>query len=210
MLAEVRSGIVVTTKNSGAVAPGRSDSTGALVTADGHGRYLETVLQGNVFFASGASLSPTAYVGAAAGTPLLALHNPTGSGKAMAILAVSGLVRVTATGAGTTDLCLWAGASVVPTGTQTTPRSALTFAQSGGQGLGFSNAALTGSTALNLALVLNHYYWATAAGATAAQGWCDVGGLIVLMPGMQAAVGATVVPTSTTWDVSMFWEEIQL
>jgi hypothetical protein len=85
----------------------------------------------------------------------------------------------------------------------------LTFAN-GGVGLGFSNAALTGSTALNLALVLNHYYWATAAGATAAQGFIDVNGLIVLMPGMQAALGATVVPTSTTWDASLWWEEVQI
>lgn len=209
MLAEVRSGIVVTTKNSGAVAPGRSDSTGALVTADGHGAYLETVLQGNVFFTSVASASPTAYLGAAAGTPLIAVHNPTGSGVALAMLFATGLIRVTATGAGTTDLCLWAGASVVPTGTQTSPKSALTFAN-GGVGLGFSNAALTGSTALNLALALNGYYWATAAGAYSNQGMIDLRGMIVLMPGMQCALGATVVPTSTTWDASLWWEQIQL
>jgi hypothetical protein len=209
MLAEIKAGILVGVKNSGNVTPARSDATGALVVADGHGKYVETVMQGNVYFTSVTSASPTAYVGAAGGTPLIAVHNPTGSNKAIAIIGASGLIRVTATGAGTTDLCLWAGASVTPTGSQTSPKNALTFAN-GGVGLGFSNAALTASTALNLALVLNHYYWATAAGATAAQGFIDVNGLIVLMPGMQAALGATVVPTSTTRDASLWWEEIQI
>src|SRR5215212_5019118 len=114
MLSEIRTGIIQT--SSGSVNPARSDTTGATIVADGHGKYLETSMRGNVYFTSVTSASPTAYVGAAAGTPLIALHNPTGSNKALAIIAASGLIRVTATGAGTTDLCLWAGASVTPTG----------------------------------------------------------------------------------------------
>ena len=205
MLNEVRVGIQ---KNSdGAVAIARGGYTGAAVVQDAHAKYAETVMRGNVFFMSVAAGAPTAYVGAAGGTPLLAIHNPTGSGKALVVLAATGLIRATASGAGTTDLALWAGASVIPTGTITQPRNALSFAQ-GGIGVGFSNTALTGSTALNLALALNGYYWATAAAAYANQGFVDVGGLVVLVPGMQVALGATVVPTSTTWDVSLFWEEI--
>lgn len=192
---------------SGSPSPLTASTTGAQRVTDAHARYYEAVIRGNVYFASIASGAPTAYVGAAGGTPLLAVHNPTGSLKVLVLLAASGLIRVTATGAGTTDLSLWAGASVTPTGTQTTPKNALTFA-SGGVGLGFSNAALTGSTALNLAFALNGYYWATAAGAYANQGFVDLAGLVVLMPGMQAAIGATVVPTSTTWDASLWWEEV--
>jgi len=207
MLAEIRTGLIKTA--DGGVNTARADSTGALVVAAGHGRYLETAMRGNVYFASVASGAPTAYVGAGGGTPLLAVHNPSSSNKALALIAASGIVRVTATGAGTTGLLLWAGASVTPTGTQTQPKSALTYL-SGGIGLGFSNTALTNSTTLNLAMSLNLYYWATAAGAIAAQGFVDLNGLIVLMPGMQAAIGASVVPTSTTWDASLWWEEIQL
>lgn len=192
---------------SGSPSPLTASTTGAQRVTDAHARYFEPVSRGNVYFASVASGAPTAYVGAAGGTPLLAVHNPTGSTKVLVMLAASGLIRVTATGAGTTDLALWAGLSVTPTGTQTTPKNALTFA-SGGVGLGFSNAALTGSTALNLALALNGYYWATAAGAYSNQGFIDLAGLVVLMPGMQAALGATVVPTSTTWDASLWWEEV--
>jgi hypothetical protein len=205
MLAEIRTGPVLS--GDAGVNPARSTKTGALVVADAHAKYMEAVLRGNVYFTSVASAAPTAYVGAAGGTPLIAVHNPTGSNKALVMLAASGLIRVTATGAGTTDLSAWAGVSVTPTGTQTQPKNALTFA-SGGVGLGFSNAALTGSTALNLALALNGYYWATAAGAYANQGFVDLGGLIVLMPGMQVALGASVVPTSTTWDASLWWEEV--
>jgi hypothetical protein len=195
------------TGGSGSPSPFTASPTGAQRVTDAHARYYEAVMRGNVYFTSIASGSPTAYVGAAGGTPLLAVHNPTGSKRLLVLLAATGLIRVTATGAGTTDLALWAGASVVPTGTQTSPKNALTFA-SGGVGLGFSNAALTSSTALNLALALNGYYWATAAGAYANQGFIDLAGLIVLAPGMQAAIGATVVPTSTTWDASLWWEEV--
>lgn len=192
---------------TGTPSPLTAGITGAQRVQDAHARYMEAVRSGNVYFASIASGAPTAYLGAAGGTPLLAVHNPTGSTKMLVLLAATGVIRVTATGAGTTDLALWAGQSVSPTGTQTSPKNALTFA-SGGVGLGFSNAALTGSTALNLALALNSYYWATAAAAFFGQGFVDLGGLIVLLPGMQAAIGATVVPTSTTWDASLFWEEV--
>lgn len=192
---------------TGTPAPFTASTMGAQRVTDAHAKYFEAVRLGNVYFTSVVSAAPTAYLGAAAGTPLIAVHNPTGSTKLLVVLAVAGLIRVTATGAGTTDLALWAGASVTPTGTQTAPKNALTFA-SGGVGLGFSNAALTGSTALNLALPLNGYYWATAAGAYANQGVVDVGGLIVLKPGMQVALGATVVPTSTTWDAALWWEEV--
>ena len=52
------------------------------------------------------------------------------------------------------------------------------------------------------------YYWATAAAAAIAPAFFDVGGLVVAAPGNQIAVGATVVPTSTTWDLAMYWEEL--
>ncbi len=210
MLSDIRVGPIVSA--DGTVNPLRASRDGAAVTTDAHGRYTEAVLRGNVYYLSyPATAGPTAYVGAAGGTPLLAVHNPTGSNKALALIYASGLVAVTGSGGtATTNLALWAGASVTPTGTQTSPKSVLTYA-SGGVGLGFINTALTSSTALNLVLALNYYHWVTtAATEDLGQGMIDLGGLIVLMPGMQAAMGATVVPTSTTWNVSLFWEEIAI
>jgi hypothetical protein len=208
ILVDTRTGPVTNQDGPGNQAL-RQGRTAALIVSAAHAKYYEAVSRGNVYFASIASGAPTAYVGAAGGTPLLAVHNPTGSNMALVVLAASGVIRVTAIGANTTGLNLWAGSSVTPTGTQTVPRNALTYAQ-GGIGLGFSNAALTGSTALNLALALNSYYWATAAGAFVGQGFVDIDGLIVLVPGMQVALGASTVPTSTTWDASLYWEQVPL
>jgi hypothetical protein len=211
MLAEVRSGIVLTTKNSGAVAPGRSDSTGALVVADGHGKYLETTLQGNTYFLSypATAVPGAAYVGAAGGTPLLAVHNPAGSNKALALIGISTAPRVLGAAVLDTTLAVWAGASVVPTGTQTSPKSSLTFA-SGGVGLGFANTALTGSTALNYFCTTNAYFWGTSVGQFHALTYTDMNGILVLMPGMQMAIGSTIAITTVTFEASMIWEEIQL
>ena len=205
MLAEVRTGIIQAF--DGAVNPARNDKTGALIVADGHGKYVEAVLRGNVYFLSVAAAAPTAYVGAAGGTPLLAVHNPTGSNKNIAILLAAAAARVVASATGHTVIELWAGVSVTPTGTQTTPKSALTFA-SGGVGLGFSNTVLTGSTALNLAWPLTSYFWGTTVGVSTSIAVADLNGLIVLAPGMEVALGATVAPASLTWDAALWWEEL--
>ena len=70
------------------------------------------------------------------------------------------------------------------------------------------NTALTGSTALNLALPLFSHYWATAAGAISATSFFDIGGFPCAIPGNDIALGITVVPTTVTVDVSLFWEEV--
>ena len=193
---------------TGTPSPFTSTFSGAQRVSDAHGRYLDAVLAGRVYFLSAAAVAGTAYVGAAAGTPLLAIHNPAASGKTCGILAVGFAQRATATAAGTTGLVLWSGVSVLPTGTQTTPTSALSLAATGATAKGFSNAALTGSTALTIAMPLHTHYWATAAAAFSAPSWFDVGGLIVAVPGNQIALGLTVIPTSVTVDVAMYWEEI--
>lgn len=192
---------------TGTPSPFTASTMGAQRVTDAHGRYFEATRLGNTYFASLAAGSPTAYVGAAGGTPLLAVHNPTGSNKVLALLAASAAARVVSATLGHTDIALWAGASVTPTGTQTSPKNGLTFL-SGGVGLGFSNAALTGSTALNLALPLTSYFWGTSVGVSTSTALVDLAGLIVLMPGMQAAIGATVALSTITWDVSLWWEEI--
>ena len=116
---------------------------------------MDAVLSGRVYFLSGAAVAGTAYVGAAAGTPLFAIHNPANSGKVLIVLGVGFAQRATATGAGTTGLVLWSGPSVIPTGTQTTPTNAYSLAATGATAKGFSNAALTGSTALTVAMPLH-------------------------------------------------------
>ncbi len=61
-------------------APFRCDLTGALVTTDGHARYQEAVLNGNVWIGSNALGTPvTPAAGLSATTPALTLYNPINS-----------------------------------------------------------------------------------------------------------------------------------
>ncbi|HEX4921022.1 MAG TPA: hypothetical protein VFV92_09815 [Candidatus Bathyarchaeia archaeon] len=188
----------------------RTGITGEVITADAHARFRESILRGNVYFMSITGATPTAYVGAGAGTPLLAIHNPASSGFNMSLLAVGVGIRAAGSAAGETDITVWGGPSVLPTGTTTAPRSAYSFAQSGSAAIGFSNTALTSSTALTLALPLFNYYWATAAGAVFTPGLFLTEGIPFAVPGNEIAIGATVVITSATYDLAMYWEEVQI
>lgn len=194
---------------AGTFKPLTSATSGAQRTADAHGRYLDAVLSGRVFFMSLSAGAPTAYVGAAGGTPLLAIHNPANSNKAFTIMMAGYAARGQVTAAGTTALVLWSGPSVLPTGTVTQPKSALSLAQGGGA-IGFSNTTLTGSTALTVALPLNafHIIGATPVSESNMPGLYDVGGIVIATPGNQIAIGVTTVPTGLTCDLALYWEEI--
>lgn len=193
---------------AGAFKPFTAGVSGAQRTTDAHGRFTDAVMAGRVYSLSVAGGAATAYTGGAAGTPFCCIHNPANSQKYAVVLAVGIVNRVAASAAGTVGFNLWAGPSVIPTGTTTPPTNVLTQVAAGSAMRGFSNAALTGSTALSLALPLGAYYWATAAGATLAPLFFDVGGLIIVPPGGECALGGTAALTSATYDVAMYWEEI--
>jgi hypothetical protein len=195
---------------SGVFKPFTSGISGAQRVSDAHGRFLNAVLEGRVFYLSVAAGAPTAYVGAGAGTPLLAVHNPANSNRYLSLLMVGYAARGQVTAAGSTALAAWKGVSVLPTGTITVPRNALSDLNSGSSAIGFSNTALTGSTALNLALPLNafHLIGATPVSESNMNSVYNVDGLLVAVPGNQIAIGVTTVPTGLTCDLAMFWEEL--
>lgn len=192
----------------GVSLPFTSGIDGAQRVQDAHGRYFEAMRSGNAFRLS-ASGAATAYTGGAAGTPLLAIHNPANSGKFLNLLIAGIAGRAAASAAGVVGFNLWSGPSVLPTGTVTPPTNTKSLAASGSGAVGFVNTALTGSTALTLALPLAHYYWATAAAAFFGPGLFDIGGAILIAPGNQVALGATAALTSATWDVTLIWEELK-
>lgn len=192
----------------GTFKPFTAGVSGAQRVTDAHGRYMDAVMAGRVWVLSVVAGAATAYTGAAAGTPLLCVHNPANSQKYISVLAVTFGSVVAASAAGTVALRVYAGASVIPTGTTTNPRNMLTQVASGSSGVGFSNAALTGSTALSHVMTLNSYYWATAAGAFIGPAFFDIGGTIVVPPGNQVAVGGSAALTSATYDASIIFEEI--
>ena len=186
----------------------RSAKTGELVTSDVHGKYYEAVSRGGVYFLAAGAQTPTAYAGAAGGTPLIAIHNPTGSGKNLSLLAVSIANRAAASAAGVVSFTIDGGPSALPTGTTTLPTNMLSLVSGGAVAKGFVNVALTGSTALVQILSPFTYYWPAAAALMAA-GYIDIAGAIIVIPGNQIAIGATAALTSATWDVTMIWEEVQ-
>lgn len=189
----------------------RQGKSGEASTADAHGRYQEAVYRGGVYSLSTSAAAPTAYVGAAGGSPLLSAHNPTGSGKNLVLLAVSLGLNASASAAGVVLGDIWVGPSVTPTGTASVPVNNLSWAASGSVARGGVNTALTSSTALTNVFPLLSYYWATAASAAITGGsWFDIGGAIIASPGTQFNVGVTAALTSATWSASILWEEIAI
>lgn len=196
---------------SGAAAPFTGSLSGSQRVNDAHGRFLDSVLGGRQYsLCVSAAAAATAYAGAAAGTPFLAVHNPANSGKIIALSTLSWANAVAASAAGTVVANLYFGPSAQPTGTRTNPTSLLSLTNSGSVAAAFVNTALTGSTALTNILSLGSYYWATAAGAAQVSGpsLIDLGGLILLAPGNQAAFGFSAALTSATWFASLTWEEL--
>ena len=195
--------------SDGAIQPIRLTRKGAIATADTHAKYQEAVLRGNVFFLSASAVPPTAFTGAAGGTPLIGVMNPAGSGKALVFLAASTTITAVPSAAGVVDSELWAGTSVLPTGTVTAPTNMATQQSTGSVSKGFVNTAMTSSTAINLVSGLSAFWWATAAaGALASSGIIDLAGIAVATPGVLVALGARTVPTSTTTDAFLMWEEV--
>ena len=196
--------------STGTPSPFTADLSGAQRVTDAHGRYAEAVRRGNVYQLSVAGGAASAFTGGAGGTPLIGLMNPLASGKQLEILGVAIATRVAASAAGTVTFNLWGGVSANPTGTQTNPTNLLTLTAAGSVARGFSNTALTGSTAIGLVLPVAHYYWATAASAFAAPAFYEIGGLVNVQPGNLIALGGSAALTSATFDVALVWEEVAL
>lgn len=177
-------------------------------------RYYEQCYRGQTFFLSVAAAAGTAYTGAAGGTPLVAVHNPTGSGKNLVIKSTMVSVVATASAAGMTQFRLYSGPSVLPTGTLVQPFSALTIQQGGSVAKGVSNAAMTSSTALTYVTTVGTYQFSvqtTSGGPTymlCPPIYWDAAGQLIVPPGNQLALGAVTIPTSMTNDACLFWDEI--
>jgi len=195
--------------SDGTIQPLRLTRKGGLAAADVQARYQEAVLRGNVYYLAAGAAAPTAFVGAAGGTPLIGVMNPTGSGKVLVFLAASTTITAVPSAAGVVDSEMWAGVSVLPTGTVTAPTNMANQQSTGSIAKGFVNTAMTSSTAINLVTGLSAFWWATAAaGAMASSGIVDLAGITVAIPGVLVALGVRTVPTSTTTDAFLMWEEV--
>jgi hypothetical protein len=194
-----------------AILNGRSGQLGEAIVQELHGRYYETTYRGNSFLLSvSTAAAVTAYTGGAAGTPMLAIFNPVGSGRNAVINKVSIGSVVSASSAGTVAFGLYFGTTATITQAATvTPWNMATQQQSGSVMTGFRNVALTSSTAASNAVALASYYWATAAGVgNVSPAVTDLEGAIIIPPGSYLALGGSAALTSATWIGSLQWEEV--
>lgn len=201
----------IASSSPNAVVNGRSGQLGDAIVSELHGRYYETTYRGNTFLLSvSTAAAVTAYTGGAAGTPMLCVFNPSGSGKNAVILKASVGNVVAASAAGTVAFGLYFGTTAAITqATTTTPWAMNTQLQSGSVMTGFRNVALTSGTAASNVIPVASYYWATAAGAALVTGGpIDLEGSLIIPPGSYVALGGSSALTSATWIGSLSWEEV--
>lgn len=194
-----------------AIVNGRSGQLGDAIVSELHGRYYETTYRGNSFLLSvSTAAAVTAYTGAAAGTPMIALFNPVGSGRNAVINKASVGNVVAASAAGTVHFGLYFGTTAAITqATTTAPWNMGTQLQSGSVMTGFRNVALTSGSAASNIIPMASYYWATAAGAALVTGGpIDLEGSVIIPPGAYIALGGSAALTSATWVGSLQWEEV--
>lgn len=201
----------VTTSADGVQAPARQGKLGDVIVSELHPRYYETAYRGNMYMLSVVTAAAvTAFTGGAAGTPMLAIYNPVGSGKNAVITKASVGSVGAASAAGTVAFGLYFGLTAAITQTTTTtPTNTGTQTATGAVVTGFRNVALTSGTAATNVVPLGSYYWATAAGAVQLSGApADFEGSIIIPPGAYAALGGSSALTSATWIGSLLWEEV--
>lgn len=210
MLAETRTGPIVS--SDGAVNVSRATRTGAMVTADAHGRYTEGCARGGNFFTAANSATQALSLNSLTATGII-LTNPVGSGKIISLIGVN--VSIASLPAGQYSLIL-AGATsaVLGTVTQTTPltvRGAYIGGANQLSAVGLAASAATLPTGGNTILdVLGGGGAATMASSTAYPPFIayEVAGRISLAPG--AFISLQCLTTAVTVVASIQWEEITL
>lgn len=174
--------------------------------------YYTLLKQGKVFASSILAANPTAFTGGAAGTPLIGLLNPPGSGVDLVLLEACVGVRSTGTAAAAVDFNHFGaiqGATPV-TGVVIPPRNLYSMGASGGVGQPMLNVANTGAVASSL--LRPSVSLGTVPITTAVQvvGLLrdEIKGEIVIAPGNYYAFGCAATLTAGSLDVGLIWAEI--
>jgi hypothetical protein len=184
---------------------------GELLMSELNPVYYGLLKAGKVFSVSGTAANPSAFIGGAAGTPLIGVYNPAGSGVDIVPLQLRMSIRTTGSAAVATDFNFWAvnQGGVAVTGTQTAARNLYSQANAGAAAYCMINTANT--AALASTLILPSF----SIGLTAATAVTNVAlladdlkGLGMLAPGNYLAWGASVAPTSASVDYALIWAEI--
>jgi hypothetical protein len=212
MLLQVAAGALPSTRQSAGTPSVPGGTFGELLVSELSPQYYTLLKAGKVFALPVLGANPTAFTGGAAGTPLLGLYNPAGSGFDLVILQVRTTVRTTGTvaaaGFGFNFYAVNQG-GVAVTGAQTQARNMYSQAASGAVGYGMANVANTAALASTL-IAPSLSIGNVAAGAALNVGVFvdDIKGAIVVSPGIYLAYGATLGLTAGLIDASLIWAEI--
>lgn len=192
---------------SGTAAPFRADTSGAQVVTDGHGRYTEAALRGNVFFASNqAGIALPAGLTTAAKN--MTLYNPLGSGKNLVLLEILMAPTVAlAAFPGVVALVgnVSASQAAPSTATAETVRNAYL---GGGTGAGIVyNTCTLAATPVYLRSCFHLYWVSTGVVSWGASLKDEVAGAIIVPPGIYVSMASTA---AGTVQFSMTWEEVPI
>lgn len=188
---------------SGTAAPFRSDTTGAQIVSDGHGRYAEAARRGKVFYAASQAATAVSVALTATYTGLV-VYNPPNTGVNLEILNCGIALSVAPVAIATLGLLggyLAAGITVHTTALA----PASTFIGSPA-GLGKADAAATlVGTPVWLAPLGSGFTAGALYGTTPAV--IDLAGMWIVPPGGYIGIGAL---TAVTGFFSMAWEEVPI
>ena len=175
-------------------------------------KYHALVKTGKVFTLASAALATiTAFTGAAAGTPIAGIYNPSTSGVDLVLLQTKVAIGTTGTTAGAMRFGYWAAnqGAVSPSGTQTVPRQKYSLGNGGSATYCTVNAANTGavaSTFLEPSFSLGNV--TTTAGVNVASLIETFDGEIIIPPGGYLAWGSYVAMAVAALDFSLTWAEV--
>lgn len=190
--------------------PLRISRMGSQVVTDAHGRYYEASRLGKLYCVTASALNTTAgYPLGAAGTPLIAVWNPPGTGTNLVIIQVSVAMRANGTVSPGSIGLSGGPTATITQATVTTPLNQFTFTTTGSVAKGYVNVALTGSTALTAIRPVIGVGAATSA-TTVFSGVAteDTAGSVIVIPGNVVALSATVSGTAASVDAAIVWEEV--
>ena len=206
--------------DGGGDAPFRQSRMGALTVTDAHGRYYEPTARSNSFslFTSAVAAPTASFPFAAAGTPLLAVYNPVGSGKNLSVTSVALGVATSGTTAAAVEFGLTlVSVLALGTGTATAPTSMISLQPSGSVARGFVNTVLTGNTLtvgssiLTIPIVsFGANPGTTAPSAGACPALFDIAGQVTVAPGNMVTLGPAATLAAANVSATLIWEEIPL
>ena len=174
--------------------------------------YYTLTKAGRVFGVGGVALNPAAFVGGAAGTPLIGLYNPAGSQVDLVLVQARLAIRTTGTAAATAQAVnFWSvnQGGVAITGTQTQAKNMYSQAAVGSAAYAIVNAANTGALA---STIVAPSFSLGNIGATAGVNVTNliddnIRGLLIVPPGGYLAWGMAQAFTAGSVDAMLIWAE---